>query len=172
MKYYGFELKSFKSWDGRDGVGYQGSVWLNGRRLGTFHNDGDGGCTFFDFDTKPYDAAIDSRCTDLRESLERLDVVLGLEPDKGRRLTLEDLVAHMGDEVDVEARFRRWHKVASSKGLVLVTFRSDDGIGCHMLRDKPDGVLAEYVLAHEPGAYDVTVWRSRPEFVVGDAIAL
>ncbi len=44
-----YTINAVKTWDTHDGGGYQGNLLRNGKVVGRFHNDGNGGCTIIDF---------------------------------------------------------------------------------------------------------------------------
>lgn len=46
---YGYELKNIRTWQGRDWEGCQGHICYNGKKVGWYHNNGDGSCTDIDF---------------------------------------------------------------------------------------------------------------------------
>lgn len=44
-----YTINALKTWDTHDGGGYQGNLLRDGKVVGRFHNDGNGGCTIIDF---------------------------------------------------------------------------------------------------------------------------
>jgi hypothetical protein len=44
-----YSIAKLKTWNTHDGGGYQGDIIKNGKTVGNFHNDGNGGCTMIDF---------------------------------------------------------------------------------------------------------------------------
>lgn len=46
---YGFSIKNHKTFQGRDWQGDQGDICYNGKKVGWYNNDGNGGCADIDF---------------------------------------------------------------------------------------------------------------------------
>lgn len=44
-----YSINALKTWDTHDGGGYQGNLLRDGKVVGRFHNDGNGGCTLVEF---------------------------------------------------------------------------------------------------------------------------
>jgi len=44
-----YTINALKTWDTHDGGGYQGNLLRDGKVVGRFHNDGNGGCTMVEF---------------------------------------------------------------------------------------------------------------------------
>jgi hypothetical protein len=49
---YCFELKNVKEFPGRDGYGITASMYLYGKKIGTYEDYGDGGCEIVNYNTK------------------------------------------------------------------------------------------------------------------------
>ena len=47
-----YTISALKTWDTHDGGGYQGNLLRDGKVVGWFHNDGNGGMTMVEFRTK------------------------------------------------------------------------------------------------------------------------
>lgn len=47
-----YSINALKTWDTHDGGGYQGNLLRDGKIVGSFHNEGNGGDTLIDFFTK------------------------------------------------------------------------------------------------------------------------
>lgn len=61
----GVEIKNLKGFKGHDGESlYQGTIYLNGEKLGFWSQDSWGGCDMYDFDTSPLKKAV----TDFQQS--------------------------------------------------------------------------------------------------------
>ena len=46
---YGFTIKNIKTFRGREWDGRQGDIYYNGKKVGWYNNDGNGGCADIDF---------------------------------------------------------------------------------------------------------------------------
>lgn len=44
-----YSINALKTWNTHDGGGYQGNLLRDGKVVGQFHNDGNGGCTMVEF---------------------------------------------------------------------------------------------------------------------------
>ena len=49
LKEQPYSISGLKTWDTHDGGGYQGNLLKDGKKIGTFHNDGNGGCIMVEF---------------------------------------------------------------------------------------------------------------------------
>ena len=47
---YGFSIKNLKTFRGREGEGAQGNIYYNGKKVGWYSNNADGGMSDIDFD--------------------------------------------------------------------------------------------------------------------------
>lgn len=47
---YGFEIKGLKTFVGRDGIGCQGNIYYNGKKVGWYNDSANGGMADIDFD--------------------------------------------------------------------------------------------------------------------------
>lgn len=56
----GVQIKSLKSFTGMEGPAVQGTVYLNGKKLGFWSQDGDGGSDRFEFPESDLKVAVDS----------------------------------------------------------------------------------------------------------------
>lgn len=62
---HGFEILGMRSFQGREGVGTQGTVFYNGEELGFWSNDGDGGMDRFEFPHDKLDQLVAEQCSDI-----------------------------------------------------------------------------------------------------------
>ena len=46
---YGFTIKGIKQWQGREWLGCQGNIYLNGKKVGWYNDDGNGGSPDIEF---------------------------------------------------------------------------------------------------------------------------
>ena len=56
----GVQIKGVKTFVGMEGPATQGTVWLNGKKLGFWSQDGDGGCDRFQFNESLLEKAVKS----------------------------------------------------------------------------------------------------------------
>ena len=47
---YGFEIKGLKTFVGREGLGSQGNIYCNGKKVGWYNNSADGGASDIEFE--------------------------------------------------------------------------------------------------------------------------
>jgi hypothetical protein len=55
MKY---QVKNLKTFNGRDGGGFEASLYKDGKRIATVFNEGCGGCTYYDFTDRTIEEAV------------------------------------------------------------------------------------------------------------------
>lgn len=109
-KFHGFEIKNMKTFMGMEGYGTQGTVYLNGKKLCFWSNDGNGGEDRFDL---PFDAKrkLDALCAD-----QIPECALTLPDGDIMPADLSLVLAHLADLKDLE---KDWKK-GSNKGYSLV----------------------------------------------------
>lgn len=59
-QFYGVELKNIKTWQGREGIGSQGTVYLNGRKIGMWTDEANGGCHNYSFKLELIEPALEA----------------------------------------------------------------------------------------------------------------
>lgn len=127
--FHGFEITGMKSWTGMEGVGYSGTLHLNGKTLGEFRDDGNGGPIRYYFRTDGLDEAVNEQIPDLAEKVwanvdaeDGLTGILNLTPD------FDSVVAYLADMTKTEDNLQRAWRKARSKGCTLVTIQRGDSI--------------------------------------------
>lgn len=55
----GLTLKGLTRFVGREGEAYQGSIYLNGKKIGWFSQSGDGGCSDIDYESREIKAEVE-----------------------------------------------------------------------------------------------------------------
>lgn len=100
-KYHGFEVKNVKTWVGMEGYGTRCDVWLNGKKLGTYTDNGDGGCPCYSFRAQELCDAVKGQCPELAWSAYGHD----FEPD------LDMLISRLLEMKDME---KEWKKDAKN----------------------------------------------------------
>jgi hypothetical protein len=100
------ELKKVKTWTGRDGLGCQGELFVDGKPAIRFHDDGNGGEMFFDV----FNADLMTRLQEHVKTLPAEEVNIGSD-DKPHMFTtqpsLERLVAQLLDQRDHDKWLKR-----------------------------------------------------------------
>ena len=118
-KFHGFEIKNFKTFQGMEGYGSQGDVWLNGKKLGFWSNDGNGGMDRFSFPTAELDTLIAKQVPECSYTYK----------DNVIEADLSMLLAHLADMKDIE---KQWKK-ADKQGRALVVLTQRGGYGEQVL---------------------------------------
>lgn len=95
MENGGYGIKGLKSWEGRDGYGYQGTLTFENKKIGTFHDEGNGGCMDIDFVSPEAEKKL---LTYLRS--EHAEISEGAEP-------YSLFVAGLADELDYVRKIKR-----------------------------------------------------------------
>ena len=106
---FGFEIKNLKTFVGRDGVGAQGNVYYNGKKVGWYNDSADGGMADinFDGDKEQYSKMMKLLTEATRKYYERYPLTgqyTNLEPNED--FFMEDLVNFTLDEKE----FRKYQK--------------------------------------------------------------
>ena len=168
-KFHGFEIKNMKTFLGMEGYGTQGDVWLNGKKLGFWSNDGDGGEDRFEM---PRDAvqALNELCAE--QCPECAIDSYGMHIDADLSLVL----SHLADLKDLEKDWKKLNKQGSS--LVVLKSRETDDSVCYSLRTTDRGAILRWLIDKLPaecekhglgdGAFDI--YDSPESFVVGDPL--
>lgn len=184
---HGFELKNMKTWRGMEDEGCQGTLYLNGVKLGFASYDGNGSvCVDYDL---PYDlveelsALIDAQCPDLRW---REDAAA----------TLDDVFYKLHSALYDEKWLRKQWTSAQKKGWHVAQYRSvpkgdEQYYGYTGTEDVPVPRDTMGSLGFNPAAYtdeaikaelvdqlskdgealvEFHVWHERPEIVIGDPL--
>lgn len=172
-KFHGFEIRNMKTFIGMEGYGTQGDVWLNGKKLGFWSDDGNGGEPRFDI---PIAAAADL------DALVAEQVPECAWKDCGGATVPADLsmvLSHLCDLKDTE---KEWGKL-DKKGYALVTLSSKES-GQSLSYQIPSmgrshADLLAYIASwadteadrHELGDYDFKLYDSKKSFVEGPPLA-
>ena len=106
---FGFEIKNLKTFVGRDGVGAQGNVYYNGKKVGWYNDSADGGMADinFDGDKEQYSKMMKLLTEATRKYYERYPLTgqyANLEPNED--FFMEDLVNFTLDEKE----FKKYQK--------------------------------------------------------------
>lgn len=112
-KFHGFEIKNMKTFMGMEGYGTQGDIWLNGKKLGFWSNDGNGGADRFDMPReaiKQLNELVAEQCPECASD----DYGIHLDAD------LSIVLAHLADLKDLEKDWKKLYK----KGCSLVSLNS------------------------------------------------
>lgn len=100
------EIKGLKTWQGRDGYGYQGDLYVNGRKALHFLDEGNGGAVWVDY----FDASgqRSRRQPETGPGAEFLAYVAALPADaEGRKPSIDIVLAGLADEHELSRRLVR-----------------------------------------------------------------
>ena len=106
---FGFEIKGLKTFRGRDGEGSQGNIYYNGKKVGWYNNQANGGVTDIDFDggKEQYSKMMGLLKEAMRKYYERYPLTepyADLEPNED--IFIDDLVCFTQDEKE----FKKYQK--------------------------------------------------------------
>ena len=106
---FGFEIKGLKTFVGRDGMGSQGNIYYNGKKVGWYNNQANGGATDIDFDggKEQYSKMMGLLKEAMRKYYERYPLTepyADLEPNE--EIFIDDLVCFAQDEKE----FKKYQK--------------------------------------------------------------
>ena len=106
---FGFEIKGLKTFVGRDGMGSQGNIYYNGKKVGWYNNQANGGATDIDFDgsKEQYSKMMGLLKEAMRKYYERYPLTepyADLEPNED--IFIDDLVCFTQDEKE----FKKYQK--------------------------------------------------------------
>lgn len=101
-----FEIKGLKTWQGREGYGYQGDLHVNGRKALHFLNEGSGGATWIDYFDATGKRGV--REPETGPAAEFLAYVAALPGDAdGMKPTVDMVLAGLADEHELTRRLQR-----------------------------------------------------------------
>ena len=106
---FGFEIKGLKTFVGRDGMGSQGNIYYNGKKVGWYNNQANGGATDIDFDggKEQYSKMMGLLKEAMRKYYEHYPLTepyADLEPNED--IFIDDLVCFTQDEKE----FKKYQK--------------------------------------------------------------
>lgn len=167
--YRGFELKSMKSWTGMEGIGTQASVYFKGKRLGTWTDDGNGGCGRYDFDITRFKDAIAEQCADLVADWDTYGGAFSFEAD------MDTLMCHLADMTETEKVYRKWWR--SHKDSTMVTgLCNGKTVACFVPKDCTDGqarlLFARGTRGKRIDKESIKIWHELPVMTEGEVLAV
>jgi hypothetical protein len=134
-------LRKTKNWKGRDGIGYQAELVLDGTPVAFFSNDGAGGCTRWDV-YKP---------ETLKAYAQQVGVENAAEIDWSMPFidsAMDTHVAGLMDDVENEKQLRRWCR----KDVIFTVPGEPDGKFRSVKKARPTQKLRAQILKQYPGA--------------------
>lgn len=157
--FHGFKVTNLRSWEGMEGVATSGTLYWNGKRLGDFVDDGNGGCVCYRF---PCQRELSER---IAEQLPNLCTDIYGPEAAWMTPDLDTLVLTLCDLAETERGIRReFGKIRRRGGRVLATARKGRE-GYHMLvaneLASDDDILAA-AKRSVPGCDEYRVWRKAP----------
>lgn len=151
-----YTIKSLKTWNTRDGGGFQCQLLRDGKKVAEVTNDGNGGCFQFDW-FKPQAATVTSQLYDGKlyeyqgcvEEAQLWSVCRAVPPYEyhGTMMTTNPdmLVSDLVSELELEKQLKRWlkHPVVVEGGAVSQFKQSPltDDLRAHIRKTYPEGVI-------------------------------
>jgi len=175
----GVTIKNVRKFIGMEGEAYQGSVYLDGKRLGFWSQDGNGGCDRYEFDEKQLMPAAEKHAAAKPKDWKYRDLFF-----KNGKLSPEYLDSFMNDVLCLLLDEKEWKKQGKKGYPIMVIFH--DGLSPEekvetpnaekaeriiFMKDKPDladnAGIADYLKKHgyaPNGAEGLVVYRKEEDF--------
>lgn len=112
-----YTLKGIKTFNGMEGGGYEANLYLGKKKVGTCFNDGNGGCDYFHFNKKEYEAPFVAFCKEwyqtsqAKAEFEKLTAQYGTDADNySQSYAMESWVSEFLASREEEKNLKRWSK--------------------------------------------------------------
>ena len=170
-KIYNFELKSLKSFQGREGYGCSATLYYNGKKVACYTDAGDGGCPNLYWENNISNEAKEKIFNEVK-SFYNVYPKFSYGPLSSEELVME-LVLELADLKEMEAQYKKLIKKAPNGVVWLVSFneRTEE-----MDLKKPDLILtskgySENIITEIKTKYDnpkvITAYKSLDDFTIG-----